>query len=59
MNRNIEARFYDGEFDTEYAEFIMEHCTVDRLICNGDTLLDAMESYYLANEFLDYIENVE
>lgn len=37
----------------EYAEYIMEHCSGDRVICNGDTLLRAMEDGYLFEDFLD------
>jgi len=36
-----------------YAEYIMEHSAGDRIICNGDTLLDAMEDNYLWEDYLD------
>lgn len=39
--------------DDEYAEYIMEHSGGDRVICNGDTLLCAMEDFYLFEDFKD------
>lgn len=39
----------------EYAEYIMEHSAGDRIICNGDTLTQAMEDGYLFDDFLDSI----
>lgn len=36
----------------DYADFIMNHYMGDRIICNGDTLLDAMEDGYLFEDFL-------
>ena len=33
----------DLSYSQEYAEYIMEHSAGDRLICNGDTLLEAQE----------------
>lgn len=35
----------------EYSEFIMRNCCGDRVICNGDQLLLAMEDGYLWSEF--------
>ncbi len=40
----------------EYAEYIMDHCGGDRIICNGDTLLQAQEDGYLFAEFLMWRE---
>jgi hypothetical protein len=37
----------------EYAEYIMNNCGGDRIICNGDTLTDAMEQQYLLDEFVE------
>lgn len=42
----------------EYMEFLMERAGGDRLICNGDTLTQAMEDGYLWDEFLEYFEDV-
>jgi hypothetical protein len=36
-----------------YAEYIMAHSAGERVICNGDTLLDAMEDYYLFEDYLN------
>ena len=41
----------DGELDYEYAEYIEEHCHGDRIICNGHTLVQAMEDLYLWDSF--------
>lgn len=45
----------DLQYSTEYAEYIMEHCGGDRIICNGNTLTEAMEDGYLWKEFLESI----
>lgn len=43
----------DLQYSDEYAEYIMEHgSNGDRVICNGDTLLQAQEDGYLFEEFL-------
>lgn len=39
-------------YSQEYADFIMENSKGDRVICNGDLLLDAMEDGYLFDDFL-------
>ena len=39
--------------DSEYAEYIMDNCGGDRMICNGDTLIEAMEDNYLLEEFAE------
>jgi len=36
----------------EYAEYIMEFAAGERIICNGDTLLQAMEDRVLWEDFL-------
>lgn len=43
----------DLQFSDEYAEYIMNNGSADRLICNGDTLLEAQEDGYLFVEFLE------
>ena len=40
-------------YSSEYAEYIMDNCYGDRIICNGDTLIRAQEDYYLWEEFLE------
>ena len=61
-NEMTEAEFdnaFDGGMlDEEYAEYIMEHSAGDRMICNGDTLLDAMEDFYLLDGFKDNMVTV-
>jgi len=52
----IERLFNERELDDEYAEFIMQHSAGDRLICNGDMLIAAMEDGYLADKFIDFME---
>lgn len=41
------------EAQEQYAEYIMKHSAGDRLICNGDMLVNAMEDGYLLDEFLE------
>jgi hypothetical protein len=43
----------DLSYSQEYAEYIVENSAGDRLICNGDTLLEAQEDGYLWESFLD------
>ena len=58
--RTIRERAEDGDYDSDaYAEFIMDNCGGDRIICNGDTLVCAMEDGYLFDEFVDMLENQE
>lgn len=40
-------------YSVEYAEFIMNNGSHDRVICNSETLLCAMEDSYLFDEFLE------
>lgn len=44
-------------YSDEYAEYIMHHSDGGRVICNGDTLLDAMEDGYLFEQFLETVRN--
>jgi hypothetical protein len=51
----LDDLWYDG-----YGEYIMKNAdTADYVICNGDTLLQAMEARYLWKEFLDSLNLVE
>jgi hypothetical protein len=43
----------DLRMSEEYAEFIMNNCHGERVICNGDTLTVAMEDGYLWDAFLE------
>jgi len=40
-------------YSDEYVNYIMDNCGGERIICNGDTLLEAMEDLYLWDSFLD------
>lgn len=43
----------DLMYSQEYAEYIQQHADLSEVvICNGDTLLQAMEAGYLFDEFL-------
>lgn len=52
---NLRQQFEDGKLDDQYAQYIMDNCHGERVICNGDTLIIAMEEGYLAESFLDSI----
>ena len=59
MNRiKLEAAVSKGEYDSEYSDFIIDNCAGDRVIGNGDMLIEAIEDGYLYDEFCDYMENV-
>ena len=45
----------NGDFDEQYAEYIMDHAGGDRIICNGNLLIIAQEEGYLWEDFLDSI----
>ena len=53
-----ESDLDDLMYSDEYSSYIMEHAGGDRLICNGDTLTQAMEDGYLWDEFIEYFEQV-
>ena len=41
-------------YSEEYANYIQQHADLSEVvICNGDTLLQAMEAGYLFDEFLE------
>ena len=46
-------------YSSEYAEYIMDNCHGERVICNGDTLIQAQEDFYLWEEFLESVGLVE
>lgn len=50
-----EAELDELSYSDEYAEYIMNNCSGDRVICDGDTLILAMEDGYLFDEFIDSI----
>ena len=47
----FETKMNNFELDSEYSDYIMEHCAGDRMICNGDQLILAIEDGYLYDEF--------
>lgn len=58
--QEIKMEFTEQQLDElayseEYAEYIMENCHGDHVIGNGDSLLMAMESQYLFDEFIESI----
>ena len=54
MNReSIKYAIENDVYSEEYSAFIMNRCGGDRLICNGDMLIEAIEDGYLLGEFLD------
>jgi len=56
----VEEAFDSGDLDDEYAAYIMNNCGGGRLICNGDTLLQAMEDGYMSDSFIDgYVDFAE
>jgi hypothetical protein len=55
--RQFELAFENNLLDDQYAEFIMTHNNGDRIICNGDTLIAAIESEYLFDEFVSFMTN--
>ena len=40
-------------YSSEYAEYIMDNAVGHRIICNGDTLIQAQEDFFLWEEFLE------
>ena len=57
MNDEEFDEAYDkGEMDAAYAEYIQARPCGDRLICNGDQLLRAMEDGYLLDDFKESLK---
>ena len=50
----VTAMFENGVLDSKYADYIMENGDPsERMICNGDTLINAMEDGYLRDAFIN------
>ncbi len=49
----FETAFENYKLEDQYVDYIMEHAPGDRVICNGDTLIRAMEDGYLYEDFKD------
>jgi hypothetical protein len=45
------SQMEDMQYSDAYAQYIMDNCAGERVICNGDTLLEAMEDGHLFEEF--------
>jgi hypothetical protein len=47
---------YDNSYEVQdlHMEYIMENCHGDRVICNGDDLIIALEDGYLYEDFRDH-----
>ena len=55
--QNWKTEYESSQADTPvecdlYAEYIMNNCAGDRIICNGDDLVGAMEDVYLWDDFV-------
>ena len=50
---------FNADYSAEYAEFIINNSFGNRVICNGDSLLEAMEQGYMYQEFLETIKQTE
>ena len=53
--QDFEREFQAGKYDGDYAEYIIQHSAGDRVICNGDTLIQAIKDGYLYEQFRDSI----
>jgi hypothetical protein len=42
-------------YSDEYASYIMANAGGDRIVCNGDMLIDLMEEGYLFEDFLESV----
>lgn len=47
----FDTHYENGCFMDEYAEYLMKNPDGERLICNGDTLILAMEDGHLYEDF--------
>ena len=54
ITKEVAASCAAGFYDSEYADYIMEHADPDEVtICNGNSLTAAMEDCYLFDEFVE------
>jgi hypothetical protein len=51
----FEEEMGNFNLDSEYAEYIMNKNDGQRIICNGDSLIEAMETGYMYNSFKDHM----
>ena len=52
VSREVLEQQFDS-YSPEYVEYIMDNCHGERIICNGHTLIKAIEDGYLWEEFID------
>jgi hypothetical protein len=52
---NTLTQLEDLQYSQGYADYICEFSRGDRTICDGDSLLLAMEDDYLFKEYLEHI----
>ena len=50
----FDNHFEKADLFDVYMEYIMENCRGDRMICNGDMLIEAAEEGYLYEAFRDH-----
>lgn len=53
LRETLIADINNGVYDSEYMDYIMENCAGDRMIGNGDMLIEASEDMYLYDEFIE------
>lgn len=51
----FEEQFDNFDLDSEYSEYIMRNNNGGRIICNGDSLISAIEAGYMYDEFKDHM----
>lgn len=44
----------DNDMYDEYMDYIMENCHGERIICNGDMLIEAAEDLFLFDAFREH-----
>lgn len=58
-SEEFDRRFETYDLDAEYADYILAHAQGDRVIPNGDALIDAMDEEYLLEEFRNFMTDGE
>ena len=54
---DFDVAYEKFELDDEYGDFLLDHQDGQRLICNGDDLIRAIEEEYRFDEFKEYMVN--
>jgi hypothetical protein len=56
MNRaEVKNKVFNSDLFCKYLKFISAHPDGDRIICDADMLLKAVEDCFLLDEFVDYV----